>query len=297
MNLLKIEINKHLFLENYNFKHSENNIEFLNNLSLFAKNETEQLNLLNHATSKIEKFHSFFHFEQSYFHLQLAKKLFNEGKIKEAEKQLDFSIFQDHANIEALSLKNNQTIKNEYKRLYTNYISFLEFATEEKIPSFESHPHWQPQYNFEKIIEDLKNKHLNYHQQAARLYLNRAMVFKKIDEKALAKNDLVKASNLDSNLNNQQYFSEAIPYLANYFKINLISNNNSILAKATEYIFNCKLGFIIKNPNLTNKLSLIEIYSFLELEDFHEKITNMIRIYLYYEDDNLINISIEVMNA
>ena len=56
-----------------------------------------------------------------------------------------------------------------------------------------------------KIIDKISSNHLNYHQESAKLYINRATIFYKLGKIDLAKNDLVKAHNLDRNLAQKNY--------------------------------------------------------------------------------------------
>ena len=63
MQLLELNLNKFLLLDNYQFKDLANNIDYLNKKALRTKDPEIALSILNSATSKIEKFHSFFHFE------------------------------------------------------------------------------------------------------------------------------------------------------------------------------------------------------------------------------------------
>ena len=57
----------------------------------------------NHAINIVNKFHSYFHFEQSNICLQAAKIFQSLGDRKSQEKYLIQAIFQDHINYEALS--------------------------------------------------------------------------------------------------------------------------------------------------------------------------------------------------
>ena len=226
MSLLEVRLNQYVFLDNYQFQSDLNNINFLNRQAIESSTLNQQLDLLNKATSKVEKFHSFFHFEQSYFHLQFAIELQKINKLEEARQQFELAIFQDHNNQQAISILNNSSSYQNYKRPFESYAQFLNFASEEKIKESYQNPHWE---NFqlsdlEKIIEDLRFRHLNYHQQSARLYLNRAIVFRKLNLLDLAYNDLKKANNLDSDLLKRDDFIKIIPELASKVIIGLGSN-------------------------------------------------------------------------
>jgi 2-amino-4-hydroxy-6-hydroxymethyldihydropteridine diphosphokinase len=252
MKLLEIAINKTLFLENFKFKNELNNIELLNSKAQIADKLLEKLEWLNLATSKIEKFHSFFHFEQSFFHLVYAKELSQNNLIKESLEQLDCAIFQDHDNQEAIALKNNSFSAQSYQRRFTNYAEYLNFATGEDCSRDATHYHWQEYQHIKAMIEDLKARHAIYHQESAKLYLNRAMVFKQLNHEALALNDLNKAKNLDSQIFQRNYFQEIIPYLANKIILGLGSNlgeREHFLNQAREQLKNNKILF---NPIYSN---------------------------------------------
>lgn len=217
MNLIEININPVLFLENFYFKDPYNNIDFLNHQAILSKDLDERLSLLILATEKIEKFHSYFHFEQSYFHLQLAIHLKKENKIDEANKQLELSIFQDHVNEQAIALlNNNKDYKTPYTRQYDRFSDYLYFATEEKGSALNKTSYWNDYLDYkqnqkseilEKIISKIRHNHLEYHKESAKLYLNRAITFYQLGQVDLFKNDLVKANNLDNELKTREYYN------------------------------------------------------------------------------------------
>ena len=210
MQLIDLKVNEILLLRDIFFNNSSNSIEFLNDLAKRTKNLEEKFLLLKEATQKIEKFHSFFHFEQSYFHLQLAISYLKEDNNDKAVEQLELALFQDHLNQQAKSLLEGTKCpeKQLYQRQYSNFTDYVSFATEEKKISRiepEKNSYWKIT-NLEKIIEAIRHQHLNYHIESAKLYLNRAMVFYELGEIDLAKNDLVKASYLDSSLKTRSYY-------------------------------------------------------------------------------------------
>lgn len=217
MELIELNINRFLYLENFHFKNSNNNIDFLNHQATLSKDLDKRLSLLILATEKIEKFHSYFHFEQSYFHLQLAIHLKKENKIDEANKQLELSIFQDHANEQAIALlNNNKEHYNPYTRQYNTFSDYLYFATEEKGDTVGKNNYWDDYLNYQKslerevleiIIARIRHSHLEYHKESAKLYLNRAITFYQLDQIDLFKNDLVKANNLDNELKTREYYN------------------------------------------------------------------------------------------
>lgn len=214
MNIIKI--NKILYLENFYFKDPYNNIDFLNKKATLSKDLDERLSLLILATEKIEKFHSYFHFEQSYFNLQLAIHFIKENKISEANKQLELAIFQDHVNEQAIALLNKKESYSNYKRQYDNFSDYLYFATDEKGNATSKNSYWDDYLKYqqnprseilETIISKIRHNHLEYHKEAAKLYLNRAITFHNLGQKDLFKNDLIKANNLDTELKDRDYYN------------------------------------------------------------------------------------------
>lgn len=217
MNLLELDINKILLLDKHRFKDNQNSIDYLNNLALKELNSEKRLAWLKIATAKVEKFHSYFHFEQSYFHLQLAKAFLKQQKLEQAEAQLKAALFQDPLNLEAkaISIDDNQNVK-EYKRIYENFQEYIFFATEENELAEPKAPgYWQNYIDYqknqresilEKIIEQIRWHHLNYHIEAAKLYLNRALVFYQLGAIEVAKNDIRKANYLDAQLQSRLYY-------------------------------------------------------------------------------------------
>ena len=217
MNLIKLNINPILFLENFHFKDPYNNIDFLNQQAILNQDLNKRLSLLILATEKVEKFHSYFHFEQSYFNLQLAIHLKKENKIDEANKQLELAIFQDHVNEQAIALLNNNNDSNTpYTRQYNNFSDYLYFATEEKDDTVNENSYWNDYLDYqqnprskilENIISKIRHNHLEYHKESAKLYLNRAVTFYNLSQIDLFKNDLIKANNLDNELKTREYYN------------------------------------------------------------------------------------------
>lgn len=217
MELIELNINKVLLLENYKFKNPYNDIDFLNSHAMLHKNSQEQLELLKRATHKVEKFHSYFHFEQSFFHLQLAKNLLKNKKNDEANLQLELAIFQDHCNNQAIALLEGKAYSAEYERIYKNFDDFVEFATEEEVQNSRPASYWLDYAQYlelpseqiiKNIIEKIREHHLNYHIEAAKLYVNRAIIFYYLNLIDLAKNDLRKAFYLDSKIKDKHYYTK-----------------------------------------------------------------------------------------
>ena len=218
MQLIKLNINKILLLDDFKFQDSHNNIDFLNQQALLSNKAEEQLAWLKLASIKIEKFHSFYHFEQSYFHLQLAFHLIKEKKLEEVNEQLKLCLFQDPLNKQAGSiLKPTKEKIPPYKRIYNNFSDYLSFASDEKGKYSGIKGYWQDYLNYKKnkqakileeIIKKVRHHHLSYHEEAAKLYINRAIIHHHLKHIDLAKNDLRKANYLDKNLKEKDYYSE-----------------------------------------------------------------------------------------
>lgn len=190
-------INKIILLENYNFQNPYNNIDYLNQLCIDEEDLEKKLYFITSAIGKLEKFHSYFHFEQSYFHLGLAL-LLPEKKDK-FFYHLDRAIFQDHNNFEAKQLFAGEEVAKKYQRPYNNFSDYVSFASEEAKVVIEEEGYWKIN-NLEEKIEAIIESHLAYHKEAAKLYVNRANIFALFSKKDLCKNDLLKAYNLDNSL-------------------------------------------------------------------------------------------------
>lgn len=268
MKLLELNINKCLLLENFKFKDSYNNIDWLNAEAIFRNNLEEKLNLLTMAANQLEKFHSFFHFEQSFFHLQLAIKYLQLGKKEEADVQLEAAIFQDHVNKQAINLKQNIQNNDTYKRPYDSFLEYLKFASgEDFICNYVPENYWafnqDDVFGLKDTIQEIRKLHLAYHQESAKLYLNRAIIFKAlvdsapcgndIDQKCynkeLAKNDLTKAHNLDSALRERPYYEECISQIGAKVALGLgsnLGNRESYLEQAIEKLQDLKILYNVE---------------------------------------------------
>jgi hypothetical protein len=218
MKLIELNINKILLLDDFKFKDPYNNIDYINQQALLNNAPEEQLILLKLASTKIEKFHSFYHFEQSYFHLQLTQHLLKEGKTEEANEQLKLCLFQDPLNKQAKSILTPTKEKiSPYKRIYDNFSDYLSFASDEKGKYSGIKGYWQDYLDYKKnkqaniletIINKVRNHHLSYHEETSKLYINRAIIHHNLKHIDLAKNDLRKANYLDKNLKEKEYYSE-----------------------------------------------------------------------------------------
>lgn len=234
MHLLETDINYYLLLDNFIFKNPENNIEYLNCKAIASIDLKEKLLLLTQATKLVEKFHSYFHFEQSFFHLQLALIYLKEGLQDKAKIELDSAIFQDHINQQALALSTNSSIFEEYKRPHQTFMQYLTFATNDldpiNIDNYNPYNYWKDSLleqnisTLKAIIDKIKYLHLHYHQEAAKLYLNRALIFHQLNSSLLAQNDLVKANNLDNKLKDKEYYPVILSQMSKIVVLGLGSN-------------------------------------------------------------------------
>ncbi len=266
MQLLDVNINKYLLLEGFKFTNPNNNIESLNKRAALTNSLEEQLLLLNIATQKIEKFHSFFHFEQSFFHLQLALYYLNKDEEK-AKQQLELAIFQDHNNQQAIAILGGLKSNSPYQRIYINFNDYLKFATEETAEYSGNQGYWndwensQDKETIENIIEKIRHHHLNYHQESAKLYLNRAIIFHALKQDELSKNDLIKANNLDSKLKEKDYYPQVMSQIATQVVLGLGSNlgdRNFYLNQAIEKLQNSNILIDITRSSIEETKAVLK---------------------------------------
>lgn len=208
--MIKTNINKHLFIKDYSIRE----LDEIHALAASEKDPQNRLQLLNNAINEIEKFHSFFHFEQSYFHLRLGILYLKNKQRQEASEEFANAIFQDHLNHQAIFLqKQNHYLRSDpvYRRPVSDFKSYLIFANTNQealdnqtlFMQLDRDNYWHYCDNhvlLEKVIEQIRCNHLNYHTASAKFYLNRAATFASLGQKDLAKNDLIKAGCLDANV-------------------------------------------------------------------------------------------------
>ncbi len=210
MELIELNLNQVLLLDKFNFQNPLNNIDYLNRQAALITDLDKRLELLIKATFEIEKFHSFFHFEQSYFHLKLAILYHESEQQKECQEQLELATFQDRMNEQAHSMLTQKLYKT-YHRPYTEFTKYVTFATNESTQELDPQGYWILNQNnisdLKTIIEEIRKSHLSYHNEAAKLYLNRALTFHHLGKIELSKNDLIKANNLDNNLLQREYYA------------------------------------------------------------------------------------------
>lgn len=100
---------------------------------------------------------------------------------------------------------------NSYMRDFKDFPDFLVFAigdTATNTPYLQG-SYWdfytrylttQDIQDLIKTLETISLAHKSYHMNAAKVYYNRHLCFKAMDNEILAKNDLVKAKNLDKSV-------------------------------------------------------------------------------------------------
>ena len=215
--MIELNINKILLLDDLKF---DNDIEKINIQAIKEESLEKKLELLNLATKLVEKFHSYFHFEQSYFHTNLAQYYVGEKK----KEQLEAALFQDHLNKQAQNLLDS----TKYQRPFKNFDEYISFAIEKPIKNAKLKSFWaikpDSAENLEQIIAQIRQCHLGYHVESAKLYLNRAFVFHKLGQLELSKNDLIKASNLDIGIKEKDYYLEVIMQMGTKVGLGLGSN-------------------------------------------------------------------------
>jgi hypothetical protein len=220
-----VNINHCLSLRDENFVDTSYNIDYLS-AKLFEKLDIEEkLSIATSAINLCEKFHSYFHFEESYLHLLLAKRSGCNSELYVSE--LEAAIFQDPLNYEARNLLeeilpggdvrlsdhrySGGRRLEEYCRYLPSYSHFLKFACSCDVvltqPQTDSYWHKLELYEscgevelLQSAVERITASHKLYHSEAAKLYYNRYVLFNIKSCTILAKNDLVKAKNLDKTL-------------------------------------------------------------------------------------------------
>lgn len=205
---LTVKINETLSLNSKHFGNESNNIDILSKgLHDLRLAPPQKLVIATKCVNLCEKFHSYFHFEQSYFYLLL-------GKQTKSNKAFEDALTQDPLNREAihyLEKPEKEFIGMPYKRDFRHFLDFLEFALGDTAINspYPQGSYWDMYERYlvsndikdlHKTIETIAFAHKAYHVNAAKLYYNRHLCFLKMDNEILAKNDLVKARNLDKNV-------------------------------------------------------------------------------------------------
>jgi hypothetical protein len=121
----------------YNILNIPEHIILENNIHTILQNET--LENLNQAVSIVNKFHSYFHFEQSFAYL-LAAYIAHLKKDEHSRKDyLTKAIFQDHINEQALNFHDNASLSYifSYNKNIRYEKDFLQFSIGKFTPSSE----------------------------------------------------------------------------------------------------------------------------------------------------------------
>lgn len=107
----------------------------INESKLFRKSrninniETSRIGGISQLILYTDKFHSYFHFEQSFAYLFCAYIYHKMGKKEKVQKYLEKSLFQDHTNPIALNFENPTIIDIfKYDRHFRYEDDFLDFA-------------------------------------------------------------------------------------------------------------------------------------------------------------------------
>lgn len=215
MKFIDLSIDEVLLLKNFVVNRPDESIDSLNRQAIAADSGGLKLALLSEAAKRAERFHSFFHFEQSYFHTQLAMLYTMNKEYERAKEQLNLAVFQDHANLQARQLLDFGKSEELYIRPYASFTEYISFAVNGKVKDLQDEGYWCMEHStieeLGELIEKIRFHHLRYHEEAAKIYLNRAMSFEQLGQMELAKNDLVKAHNLDSKLEQKEYYCFNFP--------------------------------------------------------------------------------------
>lgn len=242
-------VNTALNIDSSLFSNEEYNPDIMNAKAIkyyYDSNYNQALDSISQACKLVDRFHSYFHFEQSYVYTQIAEIFFIYLQFDKSVEYLDKAIFQDHLNFQAINRMINSCYKLGktdnykywleraeklcitdvsclYKPEYQQFIEYVIFATGDKtldnnhmlVSSYEVNTHYHTNriaseyfsntdykialeyYN--KSAEILEKSHASYHQNSAKIYLNRSFIYKTINQIELAKNDFNKASDLDPN--------------------------------------------------------------------------------------------------
>lgn len=218
MEIKQTNFNTALLLEDDDFiVASQYNIDYIvshamthNNAEFFGK-----------AAVLCERFHSYFHFEQSFAHCLYAKELYNKADIAGAIAEYKAAIFQDHLNIEAHiallqcykeidlmdeheratkyahKMNLNLTQITPYKRPFVSFTEYLSFATQHLHTTAVTRGFWIDLVNgnLDKALDGIKKNHSLYHANAGILYRNCHMAYTARGDTALAQHALMRTQN------------------------------------------------------------------------------------------------------
>jgi len=232
--LLPTQINDALLLNNNYFDNSQDNIDYLVECALNESDIENALKLLLSAADACEKFHSYFHFEESFFYMTYGDFLLSQQRADDAITQYKLSILQYPLNSEAHTKMIEVLIKNKIiteaesslsrakslnitnqkttpmSRPFKTFVDYVGFATNTNKPdtidvpdfwlSFENYQLMNDEKLLNQTIERVKQNHLLYHHNAAKIYYNCSVIYDLLGQKDFSKNALIKSRNLDISL-------------------------------------------------------------------------------------------------
>lgn len=165
----------------------------------------------------IEKVHAFFHFEQSYFHWQLALYYADNNILAEFQHERTNALFQDPQNEEAKLWPIPTT--NKYNRLFINYHDYTYWLLHSK-KSYTSCNYWAMLENttlnhdiLQQVLTNIKKLHQQYHIIAGKLYYNRSQLWGQKQQWMHAYADAIKAVNLYKDLQTIDSYTNWLKYL------------------------------------------------------------------------------------
>lgn len=194
-----MQINSVLLIDPAYYSSQEEDMEHLYN--------SHNIPSLLKAAQKCEKFHSYFHYEESFFHTILASLIDGDDKRENLEKAVKLSPL----NQKAFRMLNELDISNDImSRPYPQILDYMRFATEnnnlQSIKSFSHENFWDlfDKFNatadisiLKKAMQDLNERHMKYHQEAGEIYHAIHLLASKNNFPDIAKFAILKAQNLN----------------------------------------------------------------------------------------------------
>lgn len=236
----KTAINRALLLDSSCFSHQEDDIDHLIKQAANTLNSKEALSYLTLAASHCEKFHSYFHYEESYIHSLIGQLEEREGNLDKAIEQYKASIklyplnqsaylmlakclerdgdavglneLQERASLLGLKIINVESIPR-LRRPFEKFSEYIKFATgaehQDLLPPEWENNFWlhldlfhnnNDKHHLERAITLAKENHKAYHYNAGLIYFNCAQIYNNLGKIELAKNAMVKCHNLDPSI-------------------------------------------------------------------------------------------------
>jgi tetratricopeptide (TPR) repeat protein len=174
------------------------------------------------AAEKCEKFHSYFHYEESFFYTMFSNLVPSHQKQEFLEKAIHLSPVNKSALIMLQQINSSKTNKLQLKlshiekfsdnllRPYKTFLRYMQFATEnntlQSVDVIHSDNYWVLYEEFdhkqdieilEKAMKDLKERHVLYHKEAANIYYALYLLARSNDLLDLARFAITKAMNLN----------------------------------------------------------------------------------------------------